>query len=115
MTEVSRVFYEEFDAYDPGSAAKHLRPAAEPVLRALAGRLADLPDWETQALDEAVRAVAAELEVGMGKVAQPLRVALTGSAASPSIDQTLWLTGREPSLARIERALQHVLARAADA
>jgi len=49
----------------------------------------------------------------MGKIAQPLRVALTGTAVSPSIDKTLWLVGRERSLARIQRALQHVIARAA--
>jgi glutamyl-tRNA synthetase len=54
-----------------------------------------------------------ELEVGMGKIAQPLRVALTGSAVSPSIDKTLWLTGRDRSLMRIRRALEYVLARAA--
>ena len=50
---------------------------------------------------------------GLGKIAQPLRVALTGTAISPSIDKTLWLTGRERSLARIERAIEFVMARAA--
>jgi glutamyl-tRNA synthetase len=49
----------------------------------------------------------------MGKIAQPLRVALTGTAVSPSIDKTLWLTGRDRSLARIARALEYVLIRAA--
>jgi glutamyl-tRNA synthetase len=60
-----------------------------------------------------VRITAEELEVGMGKIAQPLRVALTGTAISPSIDKTLWLIGRERSLVRIQRALEYVLARAA--
>jgi glutamyl-tRNA synthetase len=107
------VYYEDFAAYEAGAAGKHLRPASEPVLRALGGRLADLAVWEPERLDEAVRLVAGELEVGMGKVAQPLRVALTGTAASPSIDKTLWLTGRERSLARIARALEYVLMRSA--
>ena len=49
----------------------------------------------------------------MGKIAQPLRVALTGTAISPSIDKTLWLIGRERSLQGIERALAYVLARSA--
>jgi glutamyl-tRNA synthetase len=79
------------------------------------GALEALPDWQPQALDEAVRGAAAELEVGMGKVAQPLRVALAGSAVSPSIDKTLWLIGRERSLARIENALAYVRERAAQA
>jgi glutamyl-tRNA synthetase len=113
MTDQSRVFYEDFQEFDAGAAKKHLRPVAEQPLRAIGGRLADLAVWEPERLDQAVRITAEELEVGMGKIAQPLRVALTGTAISPSIDQTLWLTGRERSLARIRRALQYVLARAA--
>ncbi|MEJ8567620.1 glutamate--tRNA ligase [Elongatibacter sediminis] len=113
MVDASRVFYEDFGDYDAGAAKKHLRPVAEPVMRALGNSLEDLARWEPESLDQAIRGVAGELEVGMGKVAQPLRVALTGTAASPSIDKTLWLTGRERSLRRIERALQFILARAA--
>ena len=49
----------------------------------------------------------------MGKVAQPLRVALTGSGVSPSIDKTLWLMGKQRSLEGIEKALRYVAARVA--
>ena len=79
---------------------------------AIGNRLADLATWEPERLNEVVRITAEELEVGMGKIAQPLRVALTGTAISPSIDKTLWLVGRERSLVRIQRALEYVLARA---
>jgi glutamyl-tRNA synthetase len=113
MTEQSRTFYGDLGDYDEGSAKKHLRPVAEQPLRAVGNRLADLAAWEPQGLDEAVRITAEELEVGMGKIAQPLRVALTGSAVSPSIDKTLWLVGRERSLERIRRALEYIMARAA--
>jgi glutamyl-tRNA synthetase len=113
MTEQSRVFYAALGDYDEGSAKKHLRPVAETPLRAVGSRLADLAVWEPGRLDEAVRLSAEELEVGMGKIAQPLRVALTGTAVSPSIDKTLWLMGRERSLERIARALEYVLTRAA--
>ena len=113
MTEVSRNYYEDFDEFDAGAAKKHLRPVAEIPLRAIGGRLADLANWSPEALNEAVKMTAAELEVNMGKIAQPLRVALCGSSVSPSIDQTLWLTGRDRSLMRIRRALEFVLARAA--
>jgi glutamyl-tRNA synthetase len=85
---------------------------AEQPLRAIGSRLADLDTWEPEQLNEAVRIAAEELELGMGKIAQPLRVALTGTAVSPSIDKTLWLTGRERSLTRIQRALAYVMARA---
>ena len=113
MTEQSRFFYEDFDEFDPGAAQKHLRPVTEQPLRAVAGRLADLERWEPENLDQAVRIAAEELELNMGKIAQPLRVALTGTAVSPSIDKTLWLVGRDRALARIERALAFVMARAA--
>ena len=112
MTEQSRVFYENFDQFDPGAAKKHLRPVAERPLQIIGSRLADLSRWEPARLDAVVRLTAEELEVGMGKIAQPLRVALTGTAVSPSIDKTLWLTGRDQSLARIARALEYVQNRA---
>jgi glutamyl-tRNA synthetase len=113
MTDASRMYYEDFDEFDAGAAKKHLRPVAEQPLRAIGDRLSDLAVWEPERLDAAVRLAAEELEVGMGKIAQPLRVALTGSAVSPSIDKTLWLTGRDRSLTRIRRALEYVLVRAA--
>ena len=113
MAEQSRVFYQDLGDYDEGSARKHLRPVAGDPLRAVGNRLADLARWEPDCLDEAVRITAEELEVGMGKIAQPLRVALTGTAVSPSIDKTLWLIGRERSLERIRRALEYILTRTA--
>ena len=113
MAEASRAFYEDLGDYDDGAAKKHLRPVAEAPLRAVGNRLADLARWEPERLDEAVRLTAGELEVGMGKIAQPLRVALVGTAVSPSIDKTLWLVGRERSLERIRRALEYIMTRAA--
>jgi glutamyl-tRNA synthetase len=115
MTGQSRVYYEGYDEFDAGAAKKHLRPVAEEPLKAISKRLAELEVWEPERLDEAVRMTAEELEVGLGKVAAPLRVALTGAAISPSIDKTLWLVGRERSLAGIQRALEYVMARAAAA
>ncbi len=113
MTDQSRGFYEDFEEFDAGAARKHLRPVAEEALKVIGSRLAELDTWEPERLNEVVRLTAEELEVGLGKIAQPLRVALTGTAISPSIDKTLWLTGRERSLVRIKRALQYVMARAA--
>ena len=113
MAQQSRSFYEDYEEFEPGAAKKHLRPVAEAPLQAIAEKLAGLENWETEALDHAVRSTAEELEVGMGKIAQPLRVALTGTAISPSIDKTLWLTGRDRSLARIQKAIEFVQARAA--
>ena len=115
MAEQSRCFYEDFDEVDPGAAKKHLRPVAREPMEAIEQKLAGLEAWETEALDAAVRETAAELEVGMGKIAQPLRVALVGSAVSPSIDKTLQLVGKERSLARIAHAIELIKAREAQA
>jgi glutamyl-tRNA synthetase len=115
MTQVSRMFYEDFDEFDADAAKKHLRPVAEAPLEAIASRLAQLTDWTPEALDEAIRAVAEELEVNMGKIAQPLRVAVTGGSVSPSIDKTLWLVGRERSLQRMALGLEFIRQRAAAA
>jgi glutamyl-tRNA synthetase len=76
-------------------------------------RLEAQDDWAPDALNGVINDVAAELDVGMGKVAQPLRVALTGSGVSPSIDKTLWLMGKQRSIEGIEKALAYIAARVA--
>ncbi len=65
-----------------------------------------LTDWSAPAVHGVLTAIATESGVGLGKVAQPLRVALTGTAVSPPIDITAALIGRERVLTRLERALQ---------
>ena len=52
-----------------------------------------------------IEQVAAKLELGMGKIAQPLRVAMTGTQVSPSIEHTIYLTGRDEALERIDAAI----------
>lgn len=115
MAESSRMFYEDFDHFDPGAAKKHLRPAAGEPLQLLHSRLENQLEWNPERLQEVIHATADELGVGMGKVAQPLRVALAGTGISPSIDKTLWLCGRDRSLQRIRRALDFIAMRASKA
>jgi len=106
--------YRDFEEYEADAAKKHLRPVAlEPLLKAREA-LAQLPAWEPEALHAAVEQAAAALELKMGKLAQPLRVAVVGAAASPGIDVTLQLLGREACLRRIDRAVDYIRARAED-
>lgn len=70
------------------------------------GAMAEVADWNPPALEAAVRKVAEEAGIGLGKVAQPLRAALTGRTTSPGIFDVLWLLGRDESLARIADRLQ---------
>jgi glutamyl-tRNA synthetase len=113
MAEISAFFYRDFDAYEETSARKHLRPVAREPLEMVRQVLAAIDDWQPEILHQAVVDVAAELGLGLGKVAQPLRVAVVGRAASPGIDITLHLVGRDACLRRIDRALNHIAQSAA--
>ena len=113
MAAQSRVFFEGYDELDPQAAKKHLRPVTAAPLERMLENLKTHEDWAPGPLNDVIKHVAAELDVGMGKVAQPLRVALTGSAVSPSIDKTLWLMGKQQSIEGIRKALKYVEARIA--
>ena len=106
MAEQSRFFYEEFAEYDETAAKKHLRPVVLEPLREVREALAGLEDWNREALHAAIDAVAGQQAMKFGKIAQPLRVAVTGSGVSPSIDVTLQLLGRDKTLSRLKRALE---------
>lgn len=108
MALKSRPWYAPLEGYDEAAAGKHLTAAAEAPLRAARERLAALDDWRIDTVHVALNEVAQELQVGLGKVAQPLRVAITGSAASPSIDVTVYLAGRERAVERIDQALERI-------
>lgn len=107
MAHNSRFFFVEHVEIDPKAAARHLGADAQPALRQARERLAALAQWDTAAIHTALNVLATELQSGLGKIAQPLRVAVTGTAVSPPIDVTLALLGRERALARIDAALRH--------
>jgi len=108
MAQNSLYFFRDVQGYDAKAAGKNLTAAAAPVLQAVSRRLAELADWSAAMLHAAIDAAALELGLNLGKVAQPLRVAVTGGAVSPPIDQTLALLGRERVLPRLARALQYI-------
>jgi glutamyl-tRNA synthetase len=112
MAERAHPYYEDYEAFDPKSAKAHLRPVARDGLLAVRAALHALTDWTEDSTQGAVEAVAASLDTKLGKIAQPLRVALTGQAASPGIGVTLQLVGRARALARIDRAIGYIEERA---
>ena len=65
-------------------------------------------DWSPDPIHDVVKAVSEALGIGMGKIAQPMRVAITGTQVSPSIDHTVFLAGRAAALARIDAALARI-------
>lgn len=112
MAVGSRFFFEEVKGYEPQAAAKNLTADALPGLVALRERLAALPDWSATALHDALNTTAESLGLKLGKLAQPLRVAVSGGGVSPPIDATLALLGRERSLARLDKAMVFIRAQA---
>jgi glutamyl-tRNA synthetase len=106
MAQNSRFFFTEAVELDPKAVAKHLTAAALPVLQKVRERHTALTEWSAVAVHTALNDLATELQTGLGKVAQPVRVAVAGSAVSPPIDATLALLGRERTLARIDAALK---------
>ena len=107
MAEKAAVWYRPLQEYDAKAVAKHLAGAA-PALEAVREQLAGLDGWSPESIDAALRAAAVALDLGMGKVAQPVRVAITGTAVSPSIEHTVYLAGRDEALRRIDAALERV-------
>jgi len=106
MAERAKIWYGPIVEWDDKAIEKHLRTDTAPAaLEKAKSELAALSEWTPEAVHGAVERVAAGLELGMGKVAAPLRVAMTGTQVSPSIEHTIYLAGRDGALARIDEAL----------
>jgi glutamyl-tRNA synthetase len=105
MAGNSRYFFAAEFEIDPNAAAKHLSAEQAPALGELRARLAALPEWTAPAVHTVLTSLAGERGLALGKLAQPLRVAVTGGTVSPPIDATVALLGRARSLARIDRAI----------
>jgi len=108
MAAASVYFYQDFDAYDEKAAKKNFTASSDQVLANLHDEFSRLQVWEREPLHETVINLADKMALGLGKVAQPLRVAVCGSAMSPGIDITLSLLGKETTLARIQKAIKYV-------
>ncbi len=100
--------FQEFDDYDPKAVKKVFKGDASDVLSELRQRFDDLQDWQSPAIHEVIAAVTERREIGMGKVGQPLRVAVTGGSFSPPIDQTVEFLGKQTSLSRLDRAIEYI-------
>jgi glutamyl-tRNA synthetase len=115
MAQMVAFCYKDYDEFDETAAKKHLRGVAREPIERMRAVLQNLSEWSDASLHAAVQQVADELELKMGKVAQPLRVAVVGRAASPGIDVTLRLVGKTATLRRIDRALEFIRQRETNA
>jgi glutamyl/glutaminyl-tRNA synthetase len=110
VDEKSRFFFiaDEQVAYQPEAVEKVLKKndgQGFAALRKVREALAAAAEWKAEPLENAIKEVCTAMNLGLGKVAQPIRVAVSGSAVSPPIFQSLELLGRERTLARIDRCL----------
>jgi len=90
---------------DEKAAAKHLTADSKVLLKQVRDEVAALPEWTVPGLDAVIKTVSERATVGMGKVAQPVRVAVTGNTTSPGIGETLLLMGKDEALRRLDAAL----------
>jgi glutamyl-tRNA synthetase len=112
MAENSRYFYEDVSSYDEKAAKKHLKLEIVNALAAVKDKLHMLPVWNKELIHAVVIETAAELELKLGKLAQPIRIAMTGNTVSPSIDAVLFLIGKERVLVRLQQAIDFALSQA---
>lgn len=105
LADISLFYYRDFDEYDAKAAKRAFKPESVEALKAVRSALEELDEWQREPLHAAVAAVVEQLDVGFGKVAMPLRIAVTGGAPSPDLDLTLSLVGREATLRRIDQAI----------
>ncbi|WAR45581.1 glutamate--tRNA ligase [Methylomonas rapida] len=108
MAEQSLYFYRDFEEYDEKAVKKNFKAGVDDILQHLWGRFDAVEDWQPEILHQVVLDGAEQLELNLGKVAQPLRVAVCGSGVSPAIDVTLYLLGKEKTLDRIARAIEFI-------
>jgi len=108
LADICVFFYRDFNQYDDKIAGKHFTREVAPVLQRLQQQLTEVVDWQQSTIHEVVHASAETLGLKMGKVAMPLRMAITGGTPSPALDLTLYLVGKTRCLQRIELALEYI-------
>ncbi|NOQ17355.1 MAG: glutamate--tRNA ligase, partial [Methyloprofundus sp.] len=108
MADASIYFYKDFTEYDAKADKKNFKQGTDAVLQVLLDAFTAMTAWQGEALHEIVLQTAEKMELKLGKVAQPLRVAVCGVGMSPSIDVTLSLLGREKTLSRLAKAISYI-------
>jgi glutamyl/glutaminyl-tRNA synthetase len=104
-----RPLFVETIEYDPKSVKKVLQKDGVPeILQQVHDAFGALETWDEEAMMKAIEDLCTKNELGMGKVAQPIRVAVTGSNISPPIHDTLILLGKEKTLQRIQNTIEYL-------
>jgi glutamyl-tRNA synthetase len=108
MADQALFYFQDDISYEPGAAGKFLTAEALPALESLTAKLEALEDFSEPRLEEAFKAVMVETGLKLGKIAQPVRVALSGRTASPGIFEIAAVLGKEKTLARLRQAIEQI-------
>jgi len=108
IAEQSIFFYKDFDRYDIKSAKKYLQPVVLEPLKTLYSEFKNIDNWNNKNIKKVIDKLTSEFDIKISKLAQPLRVAITGTTISPSIDDTTRLLGRKRTLERLNNAIKFI-------
>lgn len=106
MAEGARMFYQAPDAYDEKAVKKNLREKTWPLLQDFLERAEKISAWDATMIHALLGEVCEAHEAGLGKLAQPIRILVSGSAVSPPIDMTLALLGKDESIQRLKSGIR---------
>jgi glutamyl-tRNA synthetase len=108
MAEAAMFYFQDTVTYEPAAAQKFLKPNVLEAMRLLRRQLENLANFSEAALEAAFQTVMEKTGLKLGKIAQPVRVALTGRAASPGIFEVTSILGRTSVLNRIDAAIRYI-------
>lgn len=108
LAEQCAFYYKDIESYNPKAAKKAFKAETIAIFEKLKAHLQEVADWNRENIHSVLENVVAELEIGFGKVGMPLRLAVTGGAPSPDLDLTVYLVGKEATLARIDKAVEYI-------
>jgi glutamyl-tRNA synthetase len=109
MAEAARFYYEDTVSYDPAAADKFMKAEALAPLNLLVQKMETAPDFTIAMLEAIFLSVMEITGLKLGKIAQPVRVALTGKTASPGIFEIMEILGKEQVLARLKHAIRYLV------
>jgi glutamyl-tRNA synthetase len=108
MAESALFYFADEIRYEEKAAKKFLKPEAVEALQLLIDQFEKLEDFSEKNLEAAFQAVMDQTGAKLGKIAQPVRVALTGKTASPGIFEVTAILGREKVLSRLQKAIRYI-------
>lgn len=108
LCDASKFFYKGIDSYDEKAAKEHFTEEGVAILKSLQDELKAIDNWLAPDIHVAIKSMADSMNLKLGQVAPPLRLAVTGQAVSPPIAATLELLGPEKSLHRLKQAIEYI-------